>query len=135
MGQGTRLITSESDQVSEYIASLEHRYPGFIQKRKQYLREGGADRFSRFYVDYIALGGRQNFEEGLMGILTEKEQNLLHSDPVFTKAWRAFVNLRWTQKQISRAVFAFIGIVVVPLLVYLLGWTFFESVRSATGGK
>ncbi len=99
------------------------------------MREGGADRFSQFYVDYIALGGRQNFEESLMGILTEKEQNLLHSDPSFTKAWRTFVNLHWTQKQISRALLAFTSIVVVPLLIFLLGWTLIESIRAATGGK
>ena len=118
---------SEVDKVSEYLLSLDSRYPMYMRAHREHHLSEGADRLGLFVSEYLTFGGRETYEGMLLGMLSAREQNLLHADKDFTKAWNQFVQIRWAQKRIARFALIFGVVVVLPAALLLLGLVFFGT--------
>lgn len=110
-----RRPTRDDKQVGVYVGQFRRRYAAFCRAHDDDLKEMSHDAMSRMFSEHIVHGRRSAFEQFLAGMLTEPERDRLNADPEFTLAWRIFVDLCWTKKQIKRAAIILVAIVLLML--------------------
>lgn len=109
----------KDETVSTYINQLQRRYPEFRREHDAELKDMSHDVLARLFNEHIIFGNRNNYEALLQTMLTAEERERLQTDAQFTRAWRIFVDLCWTRKQIKRAALFLVVIVVLMVLVVL----------------
>ena len=110
---------SPSDPVSLYVEEFQRRFRDFEQARHEELRYMRHDFILRMVGDHILLGDKVSYDCMLQGMLKEDERERLEIDPLFTRAWRIFIDLCWVKRQVLRAALVTGGIILVLLAAWL----------------
>lgn len=112
------------DTVSMYVGEFQRRFVEFERERQQEMRVMKHDFVARMFSDYVVFGNKRTYDGLLQGMLNDKEQELLETDPRFTRAWRIFVDMCWLKKQLARAALIIVAFVALLAILGFLVWAF-----------
>jgi hypothetical protein len=114
----------KTDTVSVYVSEFQRRFVEFERGRQQEMRVMKHDFAARLFSDLVVFGNKRTYDGLLQGMLNEKEQQQLETDPRFTRAWRIFVDLCWLKKQVARAGLIVVAFVLLLAILGFLVWAF-----------
>lgn len=123
--------TKRTDEtVSLYIGQFQRRHVAYQREHEEELQHTGHDFIARLMSEHMVFGERSAYESLLEGMLNNEERERLHRDQKFTEAWRIFVDMCWTKKQIKRMALILGGI------LFLIGAIIFVvlAIPQVAGG-
>ena len=118
------------EMVSVYVNDLRRRYPGFRHEHTEELKQMSHDGLLRFFSEHLVSGERAGYDSFLQGMLSPEERDRLHRDEKFTQAWRIFVDLCWTKKQVTRAALIVGAIALLMIGVVAVIWSIPQVARG-----
>jgi hypothetical protein len=120
MNDAPEKSASTTDAVDFYVSEFQRRFQDFEEARQAELRHMKHDFVARLFGDHVVLGDKVSYDCMLQGMLKDEERDKLETDPLFTKAWRIFVDLCWLKKQLTRTALILGAIVFVLVAVVLV---------------